>query len=777
MSDNNFVPYPSFDDQLKNTNEFKEKENMEIETPETKGDKSKSQNNLLLTGNQSQLEKSPSELNNLEENQAGIQHDISQNDTKNLEINKNISIQKEDKNTCNSNNKHFNEIHNNSNKQISTKEEISTENMNSMNNISIKKGGNETKDFKKEEKMKDLSNNQELLLNNNSINNTNISTNKNNVNINDNCSKNEFHKNSSNTNPDNANNNISEKIEDLTNNKLSNLNNNNNKLSNNFNNDSNIHKNNKIESDQKNDYFDNSHNMNNQFNNINKNSLKSNMINDIDNNKNLNNEMSNKVNNNDNKNSMEIDNQNINSNINKNPSFDFNKNNNEINNNNQNQNNIFSNNYHNNMNNNNNDKNNNIYSNHNNQMNISQKHYNNLDNNQNVYKLKDNEKVNQLINNINIDTNDLIKKNKIIDSNNNKNKEAKYSFSRYTKEPMTGLVNLGDTSYLNAILRLIGSIRNIASYFLNPENQKRIYIDIENFRLSFVFCRLFIHLYPFPEKEREIYSPNNLLEALGHLNVAFKSLKKRNPNELIVFILNELHNELNQLKDTKLDNIPNQNLYNKNKVISYEINKFVKTNNSIISNQLNWFEVKESKSTKCYQNTYNFYSFNVFELDISGTYQYKNNNINLIDCLHYHKMEKRQKLFCNKCRKYEEILSKLNIYLTSKTIIFSLNRGDLDKANLINIKFDIQEQLDLTFFIEQKKTPIHYELNGIVSITKNNNNNNNLIYVCFYKSPIDHQWYYFNNENVRRLELKDIIDDHNDKRRFVPCILYYKEFA
>ena len=189
MSDNNLVPYPSFDDQLKNTNEFKEKENMEIETPETKGDKSKSQNNLLLTGNQSQLEKSPSELNNLEENQAGIQHDISQNDTKNLEINKNISIQKEDKNTCNSNNKHFNEIHNNSNKQISTKEEISTENMNSMNNISIKKGGNETKDFKKEEKMKDLSNNQELLLNNNSINNTNISTNKNNVNINDNSAK------------------------------------------------------------------------------------------------------------------------------------------------------------------------------------------------------------------------------------------------------------------------------------------------------------------------------------------------------------------------------------------------------------------------------------------------------------------------------------------------------------------------------------------------------------------------------------------------------------
>ena len=142
--------------------------------------------------------------------------------------------------------------------------------------------------------------------------------------------------------------------------------------------------------------------------------------------------------------------------------------------------------------------------------------------------------------------------------------------------------------------------------------------------------------------------------------------------------------------------------------------------------------------------------------------------------MNYYKIPKKQKLFCNKCKNYEEILNSLNIYLTSKTVIFSLNRGDLDKNNLLKIDFNIQEKLDLTFFIEKMQSPPQYELNGIVSIAKEKNN---YIYICCYKSPIDHQWYLLQNEKIYRIELNDIINYHNTKRKFIPCILYYKEFA
>ena len=55
---------------------------------------------------------------------------------------------------------------------------------------------------------------------------------------------------------------------------------------------------------------------------------------------------------------------------------------------------------------------------------------------------------------------DLIKKNP-----NNQG----YSFDRYKKAALTGLINLGKTSYLNSVLQLICSFRHFASYFLNPK--------------------------------------------------------------------------------------------------------------------------------------------------------------------------------------------------------------------------------------------------------------------------------------------------------------------
>ena len=777
MSENYKVPYPSFNENQNNNNtdEFHSKENMDIENPlQTKGNKIKSENILLFSNNPSQLEENRSELKDQEQNQMPIQQAIS---TKNQEIKKNIpALNLGNINSQQNQNINQNEI---GNFNFGQNEEKEKNYLNSSTCVVTDRDLKEdSKKLELKEKLSpnfknDISKKKEDK-NIQKLNNINFNEINNNI-------SNEIEGNISNTegiNSGNINNisiNNNENV-NINSKKSKDLNTNHDLLSNN-NSNSNINSNNNLMNKiNVNNYKNenNSHNVSltpdsvDTNNNIRENN--EGLTNDI-----MNNEK------NDSNNDLYIQNKSNSNNIDSNHIFNNNKeSNNKLNNNfiNKNTNNINEINSHNNK----------KYINGNyNPMNINQNTNNHSHNNQNINNNNNNQLNNNkdIINNykdiqnnnneLHLDNQNVIKddKNKIIVGE--KNKGAKYSFSRYTKEPMTGLTNLGDTSYLNAILRLIASIRNIASYFLNPINQKNIYKDIKIYRLSFVFCRLFIHLYPFPEKkEREIYSPDNFLKALGYLNVAFKSMKKRNPNELLIFLLNELHNELNQLKNIKIDNIPNQNTNNRNSVISNEINKFIKTNNSIISNNLNWFEVKESQCTKCNQSTYNFYSFNVFELDIYGTYQYKSSSINLIDCLHYYKIPKKQKLFCNNCRNYEEILNSLNIYLTSKTVIFSLNRGDLDKNNLLKIDFSIQEKLDLTFFIEKIQSLPQYELNGIVSIAKEKNN---YIYICFYKSPIDHQWYLLQNEKIYRMELKDIINYHNTQRKFIPCILYYKEFA
>ena len=116
------------------------------------------------------------------------------------------------------------------------------------------------------------------------------------------------------------------------------------------------------------------------------------------------------------------------------------------------------------------------------------------------------------------------------------------------------------------------------------------------------------------------------MEVLAALNVVYKSRKSRNPNELLSFILDNLHSELN--KKTGNYNINNNNnnnnLNDKNSVIQNGIYNFANSYGSLISKLFNWFEIKELQCQQCSRSIYNFYTFNTFELDILGTYKFKN---------------------------------------------------------------------------------------------------------------------------------------------------------
>ena len=98
---------------------------------------------------------------------------------------------------------------------------------------------------------------------------------------------------------------------------------------------------------------------------------------------------------------------------------------------------------------------------------------------------KNQEKMNQIQDNNNkkkihsqIQNNNQV--NKInIKSNNN------YSFDRYTKAAMTGIKNLGNTSYANSVLQLLCSIRSFSNYFLNPKNGAFFKNNLEKYSLSF----------------------------------------------------------------------------------------------------------------------------------------------------------------------------------------------------------------------------------------------------------------------------------------------------
>ena len=507
------------------------------------------------------------------------------------------------------------------------------------------------------------------------------------------------------------------------------------------------------------------------FNNMNNNNNLMNMMsqqmnnNEKNNNMNMNmsnpqNQMNNMSNNNLNKNNT---NNNQNSNMN---NFGMQMGNNQMSNNNNNpgmqmnNSNQISNNQNNNIMNKNNMNNNN----NNNNFGMPMGNFNNNNNNQNNSNMNNNNNNfgmpmsninnNQMNNNIG---------NQFSAPNMQKNNKGQYSFSRYTKAPKTGLKSLGETSYLNAVLQIFATNRTISSYFVNPTNKSYFETNKAQFPFTYVFHRLFTHFYPYPENDySENYSPEVLLNVLGRYNKVYISKKSRNPTELLKFILTTLHKELNT-KKTKY--ISTSDSTNKNQVLKEGLDDFQKSNNSIISNNFHWFELKSKFCSECKLAYYNFNNYEILDLDILGTFQQCNSQITLFHCLNY-QSEKIQNSFCQKCQKYNQSKINTSIYSSPINFIFILNRG-MPAQHLLNINFILEEKIDIGKFLENQQAYNKYELSGVVSFSVNENK-----YVCFGKSPVDNQWYLYNDDNVANTNINEVLNNNNNMQ-YIPCILLY----
>ena len=507
------------------------------------------------------------------------------------------------------------------------------------------------------------------------------------------------------------------------------------------------------------------------FNNMNNNNLMNMMSqqmnnNEKNNNMNMNmsnpqNQMNNMSNNNLNKNNT---NNNQNSNMN---NFGMQMGNNQMSNNNNNpgmqmnNSNQISNNQNNNIMNKNNMNNNN----NNNNFGMPMGNFNNNNNNQNNSNMNNNNNFGMPMSNIN--NNNQMNNNNIGNQfsapNMQKNNKGQYSFSRYTKAPKTGLKSLGETSYLNAVLQIFATNRTISSYFVNPTNKSYFETNKAQFPFTYVFHRLFTHFYPYPENDySENYSPEVLLNVLGRYNKVYISKKSRNPTELLKFILTTLHKELNT-KKTKY--ISTSDSTNKNQVLKEGLDDFQKSNNSIISNNFHWFELKSKFCSECKLAYYNFNNYEILDLDILGTFQQCNSQITLFHCLNY-QSEKIQNSFCQKCQKYNQSKINTSIYSSPINFIFILNRG-MPAQHLLNINFILEEKIDIGKFLENQQAYNKYELSGVVSFSVNENK-----YVCFGKSPVDNQWYLYNDDNVANTNINEVLNNNNNMQ-YIPCILLY----
>ena len=352
----------------------------------------------------------------------------------------------------------------------------------------------------------------------------------------------------------------------------------------------------------------------------------------------------------------------------------------------------------------------------------------------------------------------LINKKEENQNMNNLNKENNTNVKVIKKSSpgIIGLVNIGATCYMNATLQCFSNITRLRKELLN----KNVYRNLENNKdknkkLSFALAEVLKNLWE--KLEQEFYPPENFKKIISEMNPLFKGIAANDPKDLILFLLETMHKELNKPQYSIQKEFSNFVPDNRNFIDVYNdfIYFFIAKNKSIISDEFYGYTNAMTSCGNCQTIIHNTQVNNIFFFPLEEVRKFMGYNINsvrVIDCFEYYeKTEMFPSYYCNYCKQSCQAYSQNKIIYAPKTLILNLNRG---KGIQYKINIVFEEYLNIRNYIFAGDSPYYYELMGVICHYGTNDMGGHFIAYC--KNCNDCQWYKFNDGMVNKCTFKDV---------------------
>ena len=386
---------------------------------------------------------------------------------------------------------------------------------------------------------------------------------------------------------------------------------------------------------------------------------------------------------------------------------------------------------------------------------------------------------------------------KDIEALQNKNKQMEEKYKLLEKENkkiyeenlllkkipiLVGLNNIGATCYMNATLQCLSNTDELTKYFLN----KFKFDDTDNNKIiSNAYHNVIKNLWN-RENNNKSFSPNEFKEKLSQENPLFAGVAANDSKDLINFLLERFHNELNIKKDNNQNYISNEftniDQLNEQRMLDIFANEFKMKYNSIISNLFYGTLETKTQCQICKQIKYNFQIFSFIEFPLEKVNQYcfntgkrnnyntfnnKNPDIDLYECFEYNNnfelMTGENQMYCNICNCSSDSLYGSILYSTPNYLIINLNRG---RGAVYECNVNFPEQLNLFNYVSFKMGNTVYELYAVICHIGPSSMSGHFIAFC--KNRIDKKWYKYNDAFVT------LCQNPNEYRSGMPYILFYK---
>ena len=334
--------------------------------------------------------------------------------------------------------------------------------------------------------------------------------------------------------------------------------------------------------------------------------------------------------------------------------------------------------------------------------------------------------------------------------------------------PLIGLDNIGATCYMNATLQCFSNVDLLTSYFFS--HQLDIKQSNKEYTLADEYLKLLLNLWNKNiDKNKRYYAPYDFKQRLGEKNPQFSGEAANDSKDLILFILEELHKDLNDISQN--NPINNNALFMNNqteeaKIYNDFITDYNSKNNSIIQDIFYGVQQSTTLCSECQTKLHSFSIINllVFPLEKVRQYLLKNNPnsftyVTLENCFQYYTFPEdligENKLYCNICQGQYDAKTFNIIYRHPKVLIIILNRG---QGLQFNVPFNYPKDFVLNNYINIKNNPnyenvnknIKYELISVITHMGGNDASGH--FIACAKSPVNQKWYLYNDSIVTECE-------------------------
>ncbi|XP_029316647.1 ubiquitin carboxyl-terminal hydrolase 8 [Cottoperca gobio] len=321
---------------------------------------------------------------------------------------------------------------------------------------------------------------------------------------------------------------------------------------------------------------------------------------------------------------------------------------------------------------------------------------------------------------------------------------------------LTGLRNMGNTCYMNSILQCLCNTPPMAEYFNNNYYME----DINRYNIlghkgevaeefGVIMKALWAGLY-------KCISPRDFKITIGKINDQFAGYDQQDSQELLLFLMDGLHEDLNKADNRKRYKEEENDHLDDQTAADLAWSKHKLLNESIIVALFQGQFKSTVQCLTCHRKSRTFETFMYLSLPLAST-----SKCSLQDCLRLFSKEEKltdnNKVFCRHCKAHRDSTKKLEIWKVPPIVLVHLKRfsyeGRWKQKLQTSVDFPLETLDLLQYVIGPKQNLKRYSLYGVSNHYGGLDGGH---YTAYCKNAPKQRWYKFDDHEVTEISTSSV---------------------